>query len=146
MNWFLDSKRKDKVMILEFAFCFSFFFLAEWCKEVEWKKKELKKVANRVKRLSAIGWNKLGFSFAIVKHWGGLMVSWCRCSQRSKILFRYFFLYQTEIRDFCIAMVEHPSMEFVQGGVMLFISSYFEYVRLRNYLKSQNASFCVIAE
>lgn len=34
----------------------------------------------------------------------------------------------------------------IQGGVMLFISSYFEYVRLRNYLKSQNASFCVIAD
>ncbi|XP_037494412.1 digestive organ expansion factor homolog isoform X1 [Jatropha curcas] len=33
-----------------------------------------------------------------------------------------------------------------QGGIMLFISSYFEYVRLRNYLKSQNASFCAIAD
>ncbi|XP_065849827.1 protein NUCLEOLAR FACTOR 1 isoform X2 [Euphorbia lathyris] len=34
----------------------------------------------------------------------------------------------------------------VQGGTMVFMSSYFEYVRLRNYLKSQNASFCVVAD
>ncbi|XP_057978039.1 protein NUCLEOLAR FACTOR 1-like isoform X2 [Malania oleifera] len=29
---------------------------------------------------------------------------------------------------------------------MLFISSYFEYVRLRNFLKSQNASFCLLGD
>ncbi|WCJ42251.1 hypothetical protein M5689_023071 [Euphorbia peplus] len=34
----------------------------------------------------------------------------------------------------------------VQGGTMIFMSSYFEYVRLRNYLKSQNASFCAVAD
>ncbi|KAJ8770512.1 hypothetical protein K2173_018003 [Erythroxylum novogranatense] len=33
-----------------------------------------------------------------------------------------------------------------QGGTMLFISSYFEYVRVRNFLKSQNASFCLLSE
>ncbi|EEF42005.1 conserved hypothetical protein [Ricinus communis] len=33
-----------------------------------------------------------------------------------------------------------------QGGIMLFVSSYFEYVKLRNYLKSQNASFCALAD
>lgn len=34
----------------------------------------------------------------------------------------------------------------VQGGVMLFISSYFEFVRIRNFLKSQEASFCLLGE
>lgn len=34
----------------------------------------------------------------------------------------------------------------VQGGVMLFISSYFEFVRIRNFLKSQDASFCLLGE
>ncbi|CAI9088373.1 OLC1v1022682C1 [Oldenlandia corymbosa var. corymbosa] len=34
----------------------------------------------------------------------------------------------------------------VQGGIMLFISSYFEFVRLRNFLKSQEASFCLLGE
>ncbi|KAL6553242.1 hypothetical protein OROGR_007084 [Orobanche gracilis] len=34
----------------------------------------------------------------------------------------------------------------VQHGVMIFISSYFEFVRLRNYLKSQAASFCLFGE
>ncbi|KAL3625165.1 hypothetical protein CASFOL_030619 [Castilleja foliolosa] len=34
----------------------------------------------------------------------------------------------------------------VQNGVMIFISSYFEFVRLRNYLKSQSASFCLFGE
>ncbi|XP_058068370.1 protein NUCLEOLAR FACTOR 1 isoform X2 [Magnolia sinica] len=33
-----------------------------------------------------------------------------------------------------------------KGGTMLFISSYFEFVRLRNFLKSQNASFCLLGE
>ncbi|KAF3452756.1 hypothetical protein FNV43_RR03189 [Rhamnella rubrinervis] len=34
----------------------------------------------------------------------------------------------------------------VQGGVMIFISSYFEFVRLRGFLKSQEASFCLLPE
>ncbi|KAK6923660.1 U3 small nucleolar RNA-associated protein 25 [Dillenia turbinata] len=34
----------------------------------------------------------------------------------------------------------------IQGGVMLFVSSYFEFVRVRNFLKSQNASFCLLGE
>ncbi|RVW45834.1 Digestive organ expansion factor-like [Vitis vinifera] len=34
----------------------------------------------------------------------------------------------------------------IQGGIMLFVSSYFEYVRIRNFLKSQNASFCLLGE
>ncbi|KAJ0095949.1 hypothetical protein Patl1_17055 [Pistacia atlantica] len=34
----------------------------------------------------------------------------------------------------------------IQGGIMLFTSSYFEFVRLRNFLKSQNASFCLLGE
>ncbi|XP_042040992.1 U3 small nucleolar RNA-associated protein 25 homolog isoform X3 [Salvia splendens] len=34
----------------------------------------------------------------------------------------------------------------VQDGVMIFASSYFEYVRLRNYLKSQSASVCLFGE
>ncbi|KAK1289867.1 hypothetical protein QJS10_CPB18g00060 [Acorus calamus] len=34
----------------------------------------------------------------------------------------------------------------IEGGTMLFTSSYFEFVRLRNFLKSQNASFCLLGE
>lgn len=34
----------------------------------------------------------------------------------------------------------------IQGGIMLFASSYFEFVRLRNFLKSQNASFCLLGD
>ncbi|XWS73281.1 hypothetical protein CRYUN_Cryun02cG0114500 [Craigia yunnanensis] len=33
-----------------------------------------------------------------------------------------------------------------QGGIMLFVSSYFEFVRLRNFLKSHNASFCLLGD
>ncbi|ESQ50816.1 hypothetical protein EUTSA_v10023137mg [Eutrema salsugineum] len=33
-----------------------------------------------------------------------------------------------------------------QGGVMIFMNSYFELVMLRSFLKSQNASFCVLGE
>ena len=33
-----------------------------------------------------------------------------------------------------------------QGGTMLFTNSYFEFIRLRNFLKSQNASFCLLGE
>lgn len=34
----------------------------------------------------------------------------------------------------------------IQGGVMLFTNSYFELLRLRRFLKSQNASFCLLDE
>ncbi|KAL9150355.1 hypothetical protein ABFS82_12G163000 [Erythranthe guttata] len=34
----------------------------------------------------------------------------------------------------------------IQNGVMIFVSSYFEFVRLRNYLKSQDASYCLFGE
>nr|XP_043628614.1 U3 small nucleolar RNA-associated protein 25 [Erigeron canadensis] len=34
----------------------------------------------------------------------------------------------------------------VQGGIMIFISSYFEFVRVRNFLKSQDASMCLLGE
>ncbi|KAL1299604.1 hypothetical protein HN51_044148 [Arachis hypogaea] len=33
-----------------------------------------------------------------------------------------------------------------QGGIMIFISSYSEFIRIRNFLKSQNASFCLLGE
>lgn len=34
----------------------------------------------------------------------------------------------------------------IQGGTMIFINSYFDFVRLRNFLKSQEASFCMLGE
>ncbi|KAG0502594.1 hypothetical protein HPP92_002666 [Vanilla planifolia] len=34
----------------------------------------------------------------------------------------------------------------LEGGTMIFTSSYFEFVRIRNFLKSQNASFCLLSE
>ncbi|AES63734.2 U3 small nucleolar RNA-associated-like protein [Medicago truncatula] len=33
-----------------------------------------------------------------------------------------------------------------QGGTMIFASSYLEFIRIRNFLKSQNASFCLFGE
>jgi len=33
-----------------------------------------------------------------------------------------------------------------EGGVLLFVSSYYEYIRMSNFLKSQDASFCRIGE
>ncbi|XP_016580276.2 U3 small nucleolar RNA-associated protein 25 [Capsicum annuum] len=33
-----------------------------------------------------------------------------------------------------------------QGGIMLFSSSYFEFIRVRNFLKSQEASYCLLGE
>uniref|UniRef100_A0A2N9IAE3 U3 small nucleolar RNA-associated protein 25 n=1 Tax=Fagus sylvatica TaxID=28930 RepID=A0A2N9IAE3_FAGSY len=46
-----------------------------------------------------------------------------------------------------LAMDVFPKIkDSVQGGIMLFISSYFEYVRIRNFLKSQDASFCLLGE
>ncbi|KAI4344436.1 hypothetical protein L6164_011665 [Bauhinia variegata] len=33
-----------------------------------------------------------------------------------------------------------------QGGIMLFISSYFDFIRIRNFLKSQDAFFCLLGE
>ncbi|CAN6170626.1 unnamed protein product, partial [Urochloa humidicola] len=32
------------------------------------------------------------------------------------------------------------------GGLLLFVSSYFEYIRISNFLKSKEASFCRIGE
>jgi len=34
----------------------------------------------------------------------------------------------------------------MQGGIMIFASSYIEFIRIRNFLKSQNASFCLFGE
>ncbi|XP_074307708.1 protein NUCLEOLAR FACTOR 1-like isoform X2 [Silene latifolia] len=34
----------------------------------------------------------------------------------------------------------------MQGGIMLFISSYFEFICIRNFLKKQDASFCLLSE
>ncbi|OIT31603.1 hypothetical protein A4A49_14536 [Nicotiana attenuata] len=34
----------------------------------------------------------------------------------------------------------------IQGGIMLFISSYFEFIQVRNFLKSQEASCCLLGE
>lgn len=50
------------------------------------------------------------------------------------------------LRISTIMYIEHFETFFGQGGVMLFISSYFEFVRLRNFLKSQEASFCLLGE
>lgn len=39
-----------------------------------------------------------------------------------------------------------PLKESLQGGVMIFVSSYFDFVRLRNFLKAENMSFCLLGE
>lgn len=48
--------------------------------------------------------------------------------------------------DYFIKKVFPKIKDSIQGGIMLFISSYFEFVRIRNFLKSQNASFCLLGE
>lgn len=48
--------------------------------------------------------------------------------------------------DYFVKKVFPKIKDSVQGGIMLFISSYFEYVRIRNFLKSQDASFCLLGE
>ncbi|KAK4544301.1 hypothetical protein RGQ29_033011 [Quercus rubra] len=48
--------------------------------------------------------------------------------------------------DYFVKKVFPKIKDSVQGGTMLFISSYFEFVRIRNFLKSQEASFCLLGE
>ncbi|KAF3944461.1 hypothetical protein CMV_029074 [Castanea mollissima] len=48
--------------------------------------------------------------------------------------------------DYFVKKVFPKIKDSVQGGIMLFISSYFEFVRIRNFLKSQEASFCLLGE
>ncbi|KNA06182.1 hypothetical protein SOVF_183420 [Spinacia oleracea] len=48
--------------------------------------------------------------------------------------------------DYFIKKIFPKIKDTIQGGIMLFISSYFEFVRIRNFLKSQNASFCLLCE
>ncbi|KAK9104212.1 hypothetical protein Scep_021056 [Stephania cephalantha] len=48
--------------------------------------------------------------------------------------------------DYFVQKVFPKIKDSLQGGTMLFISSYFEFVRVRNFLKSQEASFCLLGE
>lgn len=48
--------------------------------------------------------------------------------------------------DYFIKKVFPKIKDSIQGGIMILISSYFEFVRIRNFLKSQNASFCLLGE
>ncbi|KMZ69897.1 U3 small nucleolar RNA-associated protein 25 [Zostera marina] len=34
----------------------------------------------------------------------------------------------------------------LEGGIMIFISCYFQFLRIRNFLRAQNASFCLLGE
>ncbi|TKY72738.1 U3 small nucleolar RNA-associated protein 25 [Spatholobus suberectus] len=48
--------------------------------------------------------------------------------------------------DYFVKKVFPRIKDLDQGGTMLFTSSYFEFIRIRNFLKSQNASFCLLGE
>ncbi|CAM0957227.1 unnamed protein product [Alopecurus aequalis] len=48
--------------------------------------------------------------------------------------------------DYFCTRVFPKIQESDEGGVLLFVSSYFEYIRMSNFLKSQDASFCRIGE
>ncbi|KAK9090196.1 hypothetical protein Sjap_023373 [Stephania japonica] len=48
--------------------------------------------------------------------------------------------------DYFVQKVFPKIKDSLQGGTMLFISSYFEFIRVRNFLKSQEASFCLLGE
>ncbi|KAH9304113.1 hypothetical protein KI387_008517, partial [Taxus chinensis] len=46
--------------------------------------------------------------------------------------------------EFFVKKIFPKIKDSLQGGIMIFISSYFDFVRLRNFLKEQNASFCLL--
>ncbi|KAK4257709.1 hypothetical protein QN277_007266 [Acacia crassicarpa] len=48
--------------------------------------------------------------------------------------------------DYFVKKVFPRIKESDQGGIMIFISSYFDFIRMRNFLKSQDASFCLLGE
>lgn len=48
--------------------------------------------------------------------------------------------------DYFLKKVFPKLQESTQGGIMIFISSYFDFVRIRNFMKSQDASFCMLSE
>ncbi|KAF5728220.1 U3 small nucleolar RNA-associated protein 25 [Tripterygium wilfordii] len=48
--------------------------------------------------------------------------------------------------DYFVKKVFPKIKDSIQGGIMLFISTYFEYVRIRNFLKSQGESFCLLGD
>ncbi|XP_040379831.1 U3 small nucleolar RNA-associated protein 25 [Oryza brachyantha] len=48
--------------------------------------------------------------------------------------------------DYFCKKVYPKIQESDEGRVLLFVSSYFEYIRIRNFLKAQEASFCRIGE
>ncbi|KAF9618611.1 hypothetical protein IFM89_002306 [Coptis chinensis] len=48
--------------------------------------------------------------------------------------------------DYFVKKVFPKIKDSVLGGTMLFINSYFEFVRIRNFLKAQNSSFCLLGE
>jgi hypothetical protein len=51
----------------------------------------------------------------------------------------YNFNLYADVNDFLMKSL-------MQGGIMIFASSYIEFIRIRNFLKSQNASFCLVGE
>jgi U3 small nucleolar RNA-associated protein 25 len=46
----------------------------------------------------------------------------------------------------CLLQIFPRIKDTLQGGILLFVRSYFDFVRLRNYLKAQNSSFCLLGE
>ncbi|KAJ7515805.1 hypothetical protein O6H91_22G028600 [Diphasiastrum complanatum] len=48
--------------------------------------------------------------------------------------------------DFFAKQVFTRIKDSVKGGIMVFMRSYFDFVRLRNFLKAQNSSFCLLGE
>ncbi|XP_031483331.1 protein NUCLEOLAR FACTOR 1 [Nymphaea colorata] len=48
--------------------------------------------------------------------------------------------------DYFVQKVFPKIKDSLEGGIMIFTSSYFDFVRVRNFLKSQKASFCMLGE
>lgn len=97
------------------------------------------------------------FERSCVNHEGKVKLSSKYKGVLLKVMFRVRQVYErfdaSSIVDVDDARLDYfckkvfPKMkDSIEGGIMIFVSSYFEFVRIRNFLSSQNASFCLFGD